>query len=63
MCIYVCVWGYLDKYISVATWPPQTKIPGSAPACNHQAEAHLFITLRIHTMHQPHIFEKSCPIR
>ena len=31
MCIYVCVWGCLDKYISVATWPPQTKIPGSAP--------------------------------
>ena len=30
MCIYVCVWGCLDKYISVATWPPQTKIPGSA---------------------------------
>ena len=32
MCIYVCVWGCLDKYISVATWPPQTKISGSAPA-------------------------------
>ena len=31
MCIYVCVWGCLDKYIIVATWPPQTKIPGSAP--------------------------------
>ena len=31
MCIYVCVWGCLDKYISVVTWPPQTKIPGSAP--------------------------------
>ena len=27
----MCVWGCLDKYISVATWPPQTKIPGSAP--------------------------------
>ena len=25
MCIYVCVWGYLDKYISVATWPPKQK--------------------------------------
>ena len=31
ICIYVCVWGCLDKYISVATWSPQTKIPGSAP--------------------------------
>ena len=31
MCIYMCVWGCLDKYISVATWPPQTKIPGFAP--------------------------------
>ena len=31
MCIYVCVWSCFDKYISVATWPPQTKIPGSAP--------------------------------
>ena len=30
MCIYVCVWGCLDKYISIATWPSQTKIPGSA---------------------------------
>ena len=27
----MCVWDCLDKYISVATWPPQTKIPGSAP--------------------------------
>ena len=35
MCIYVCVWGYLDKYISVATWPPQIKIPGSALDCTH----------------------------
>ena len=32
MCIYVCVWGCLDKYISVATWPLQTKIPDYAPA-------------------------------
>ena len=24
-CIYVCVWGCLDKYISVATWPPKQK--------------------------------------
>ena len=31
MCIYVCVWGCFDKYISVATWPPQTKISSSAP--------------------------------
>ena len=37
MCIYVCVWGCLDKYISVATWPPQTKIPGSAPAHDYMA--------------------------
>ena len=35
MCIYVCVWGCLDKYISVATWPPQIKIPASAPDCTH----------------------------
>ena len=28
----MCMWGYLDKYIRVATWHPQTKIPGSAPA-------------------------------
>ena len=27
------MWGYLDKYIRVATWPLQTKIPGSAPVC------------------------------
>ena len=33
ICIYVCVWGCLDKYISVATWPSQTKIPGSVPTC------------------------------
>ena len=30
--MYMCMWGYLDKYIRVATWPPQTKILGSAPA-------------------------------
>ena len=29
----MCMWGYLDKYIRVTTWPPQTKIPGSAPVC------------------------------
>ena len=29
--MYMCMWGCLDKYIRVATWPPQTKIPGSAP--------------------------------
>ena len=32
LCIYMCVRSYLDKYISVATWPSQTKISGSAPA-------------------------------
>ena len=37
MCIYVCVWGCLDEYISVATWPPQTKIPGSAPASKYRS--------------------------
>ena len=25
------MWDYLDKYIRVATWPSQTKIPSSAP--------------------------------
>ena len=30
MCIYVCVRSCLDKYINVATWLPQTKIPSSA---------------------------------
>ena len=29
MCICVCE-GCLDKYIRVAIWPPQTKIPSSA---------------------------------
>ena len=24
----------LDKYISITTWPPQTKIPSSAPVYN-----------------------------
>ena len=28
----MCMWGCLDKYIRIATWPPQTKIPGSALA-------------------------------
>ena len=28
----MCIRGCLDKYIRVATWPPQTKIPNSAPA-------------------------------
>ena len=27
--MYMCMWGCLDKYIRVATWPPQTKIPDS----------------------------------
>ena len=32
--VYVCMGGgCLDKYISFATWPPQTKIPGSALGC------------------------------
>ena len=34
VCVCVCVrrgGGCLDKYISAATWPLQTKIPGSAP--------------------------------
>ena len=32
VCIYIYVYeGCFDKYISVATWPPQTKIPGFAP--------------------------------
>ena len=34
MCVYIYIYVYegcFDKYISVATWPPQTKIPGSAP--------------------------------
>ena len=35
MCIYVCVWSCLDKYISDATRPPQTKILGSAPVESH----------------------------
>ena len=42
MCIYMCVWGCLDKYISVATWPPQTKIPGSAPVHGAMALYYLY---------------------
>ena len=30
-CVYVYVGGCFDKYISAAIWPPQIKIPGSAP--------------------------------
>ena len=30
-CVYVYVRGCFDKYISVTTWPPQIKIPYSAP--------------------------------
>ena len=29
MCIYECVGGCHDKYISIATWPPEIKISGS----------------------------------
>ena len=29
------MWGCLDKYIRVATWPPQTKIPRSVPGCHN----------------------------
>ena len=29
--MYMCMWDYLDKYIRVTIWPPQTKILGSAP--------------------------------
>ena len=32
VCIYVCVRSCLDKYINVATWPPQTKISDFALA-------------------------------
>ena len=28
--------GCFDKYISAATWPLQTKIPGSAPEHMHE---------------------------
>ena len=37
MCVYIYIYVYkgcLNKYISAATWPPQTKIPGSAPVNN-----------------------------
>ena len=37
-CVFMCVWGCLDKYISVATWPPQTKIPGSAPEAQQHVQ-------------------------
>ena len=30
-CVYVYVGACFAKYISAATWPPQIKIPGSAP--------------------------------
>ena len=23
--MYMCMWGYLDKYIRIATWPPKQK--------------------------------------
>ena len=29
--IYMYVGGCFDKYINAATWPPQIKIPNSAP--------------------------------
>ena len=34
-CIFICVCvcgSCFDKYISIPTWPPQTKIPSSAPS-------------------------------
>ena len=32
VCVYMCVGGgCLDKYISVVTWSPQTKIPNFTP--------------------------------
>ena len=32
----MCMWGdCFDKYISAATWPPQIKIPSSAPVRGH----------------------------
>ena len=30
----MCMWGHLDKYIRVATWPPQTKFFLSTPGLN-----------------------------
>ena len=61
MCIYVCVWGCLDKYISVATWPPQTKIPGSAPGYrdifSHAQD--IKDTARIVTVQQPMTHHQS----
>ena len=41
VCVYVCMYvcgGCLNKYISAATWPLQTKIPGSTPT--HRAPHH-----------------------
>ena len=34
-CVYVYVGGCFDKYISAATWPPQIKIPSSAPVYDY----------------------------
>ena len=31
VCVCVCVEGYLDTYVSAATWPSKTKISSSAP--------------------------------
>ena len=44
MCIYVCVWARLDKYINVATWPLQTEIPDSAPVCIYRLGFNYFVT-------------------
>ena len=33
--MYMCMWGCLDKYIRVATWLFQTKIPRSVPGCHN----------------------------
>ena len=35
MCIYVCVRGCLDRYISVATWPPKQKFLAPPLVSNH----------------------------
>ena len=37
--MYISMWGCFDKYIRVATWLPQTKIPGSAPGCGEAGKA------------------------
>ena len=34
VCVSVCLGDCLDKYVSAATWPLQTKISGSAPTSN-----------------------------